>query len=143
MLSKRCFIMEKVGGSEIIVITFLSIISQIPQAYVATEIGITTNDELIVIASLSLTIFGLIIFATVLMDYLRGRILEKHPLQTPFLAAATSFVIQYLLFIWLFSELSKNMLFLNNSTSLFVFSQMVSILIPLSAIALLSREPEM
>ncbi len=132
--------MERIKLSDISLVIFIIFISQVPQAYIVVEIGATIKDELVVLTSILLTILGMVIISLIIIDYLRQRILEKHSIQTPLLAVTITIMIQYLLFVWILSELSSHILFRERMVELFVFSQMLSILIPLASIAFMSSE---
>ncbi len=132
--------MDNINLSDIVVIAFFSILAQIPQAYLAYSAGIAIKNELIIAVSILVTIFGMIIVGVAVVNYLRGRMIEKHMIQAPLTASLIVILIQYLIFIWSLSGLLGNELFINRFADLFVFSQVISVTILLILVIILTPE---
>ena len=130
--------MKDIRRSDIIFLTPISLISQIPIAYIALQIGLSAKDELTVFSVIILSSIGLLVFALILTDYIRKRIIEKVSYQSSLLGAALAIIIQYIIFVWIFSELIDSVLFMDKLIELFVFAEIISIMIPLTTAAILS-----
>lgn len=126
--------------SDIVMIVFFSILAQIPQAYLAYNAGVSVKDEMVIVVSIFLTIFGMSVIGTIIVNYLRGRMIEKHAVQAPLIASVITILTQYLIFIWCLSSLLNHLLFVNRFSDLFVFSQLFSVIVILILIAILTSQ---
>jgi len=126
--------------SDIIVFISLALLALSPQVYLATSYGIRIGELYLFVASIFITLLGITVFGYIVMCYIEERYILKYKLDVPLLAALVALMIQSFLYYWLFSLLQNHILFISETLYLFIFSESMSILFPLLAIAYLSKE---
>ncbi len=132
--------LDNINVSDMVLIAFFSLLSQVPQAYLALNAGTSIKNEPIILVSVLSTVFGMIIVGIVVINYLRERMIEKHVVQTPLITSTIVILTQYLIFVWTLSSLLNHPIFINRFPDLFVFSQAISVAILLISVSILTSE---
>ncbi|MHA1665034.1 MAG: hypothetical protein ACTSVW_04300 [Candidatus Njordarchaeales archaeon] len=119
---------------------FLSaaLLIQIPETYLIIHTGAQISDTYLVLICGFLNAIGLFVMMTAIFNYLRARLMTKREMETKLLGIVVAFITQFILFIWIFSESITSTIFYGKILEAFIFSQVLSIFIPLAAIVILS-----
>ncbi|MHA1616524.1 MAG: hypothetical protein ACTSX9_04370 [Candidatus Njordarchaeales archaeon] len=128
----------KLSSKEKALIFFILSISYVPQAYFGCKVGATLGDEFILLTVGLAVLFGEYLLALMVGSYLSEKIISKHWLQIPLLSVFIVVSIQNMIFIWIFSELIDFVLFIDKYVELYIFSQVLSVIIPLLTVYYLS-----
>ncbi|MHA1590832.1 MAG: hypothetical protein ACTSVA_09620 [Candidatus Njordarchaeales archaeon] len=122
---------------KLLMFTILSI-AYVPQAYFGCRIGAVSGDEIILLVVGALVLFANYLLAVMIGEYLSEKIISKHWLQIPLLSVFIVLSIQNMIFIWVFAELMDWIIFIDKYLELFIFSQTLSVSIPLLLVYYLS-----